>query len=115
MSIRNILRPDISIIGAGIIGNSIALSLQRKGFQVSVYDSNPSPGFGTTSYSSGICRMYYSILDSVKFAWEGYQTWKDWQNYLQLPSKDINFAKMNECGVFIFDTPNSHFIISADI
>ena len=78
MSIRNILRPDISIIGAGIIGNSIALSLQRKGFQVSVYDSNPSPGFGTTSYSSGICRMYYSLLDSAKLSWEGYHYFKDW-------------------------------------
>ena len=30
-------------------------------------------GYGTTSYSSGICRMYYSLMDSVKFSWESYQ------------------------------------------
>ena len=97
MSIRNLLKPDVSIIGAGIIGNSIALSLQRKGFQVSVYDTNSSPGFGTTSYSSGICRMYYSLIDSVKFSWESYQYWRNWEDHIKF--KDIHgYAKLNECG-----------------
>ena len=77
MSIRNLLKPDISIIGSGIIGNSIALSLQRKGFQVQVFDKNQSTGFGTTSYSSGICRMYYSLPVSAKFAWEGYHRFQN--------------------------------------
>ena len=106
MSIRNLLKPDVSIIGAGIIGNSIALSLQRKGFQVSVYDSNPSPGFGTTSYSSGICRMYYSLLDSAKLSWEGYHYFKDWQNALKLSNQN-QIAKLNECGALIFKSDKS--------
>ena len=106
MSIRNILRPDVSIIGAGIIGNSIALSLQRKGFQVSVYDSNPSPGFGTTSYSSGICRMYYSLLDSAKLSYEGYHYFKDWQNALKLSNQN-QIAKLNECGALILKSDKS--------
>ena len=56
MNVLNTIKKtaDVSIIGSGIIGNSIALSMARKGFKVSVYDSGPAPGYGTTSYSSGI-------------------------------------------------------------
>ena len=98
---------DVSIIGAGIIGNSIALSMARKGFNVSVYDSGPGPGYGTTSYSSGICRMYYSILDSVKLSWEGYHYWKGWEDHIGC--KDPNgYAKLNECGALFLRSNNSN-------
>ena len=98
--------PDISIVGAGIIGNSISLSLARKGFKVSVYDSNPAPGYGTTSYSSGICRMYYSLLDSVKFSWEGYHYWKEWDNHIGYNDPN-GFAKLNKCGALFLKSDNS--------
>ena len=99
--------PDVTIIGSGIIGNAISLSLARKGFKVSVYDTNPAPGYGTTSYSSGICRMYYSLLESVKFSWEGYHYWDDWENYIQY--KDINgYAKLNKCGALFLKSNNSN-------
>ena len=111
MSIRNLLKPDVSIIGAGIIGNSIALSLQRKGFQVSVYDTNSSPGFGTTSYSSGICRMYYSLLDSVKLSWEGYHHFLNWGNSLNLGNQ-YDLAKINSCGTMIFKSNKSSDFIN---
>jgi sarcosine oxidase, subunit beta len=97
---------DVSIIGSGIIGNSIALSLVRKGFKVNVYDSGPAPGYGTTSYSSGICRMYYSLLDSVKFSWEGYHYWDSWEDHLA--NKDPNgYAKLNKCGALFLRSKNS--------
>ena len=111
MSIRNLLKPDVSIIGAGIIGNSIALSLQRKGFQVSVYDTNSSPGFGTTSYSSGICRMYYSLLDSVKLSWEGYHHFLNWGDSLNLGNQ-YDLAKINSCGTMIFKSNKSSDFIN---
>jgi len=98
--------PDVCIIGSGIIGNSISLSLARKGYNVNVYDSNPAPGYGTTSYSSGICRMYYSLLDSVKFSWEGYHYWEQWEDHLKF--KDVNgYAKLNECGALFLKSDNS--------
>ena len=97
---------DVSIIGSGIIGNSIALSMARKGFKVNVYDSGPAPGYGTTSYSSGICRMYYSLLDSVKFSWEGYHYWKGWEEHIGY--KDTNgYAKLNKCGALFLKSKNS--------
>ena len=98
---------DVSIIGSGIIGNSIALSMARKGFKVNVYDSGPAPGYGTTSYSSGICRMYYSLLDSVKFSWEGYHYWDSWEDHLAI--KDPNgYAKLNKCGALFLRSKNSN-------
>ncbi len=45
---------DAVIIGAGIIGSSIALQLARKGVRVTVLEKNGSVGSGSTSYSSGI-------------------------------------------------------------
>lgn len=102
---------DIAIIGAGIIGNSIALSLARKGFTVNVYDNGPAPGYGTTSYSSGICRMYYSLLDSVKFSWEGYHYWDQWEDHLQF--KDANgYAKLNKCGALFLKSKNSNTFLN---
>ena len=41
--------------------------LSRLGYNVINIDSTAGAGYGTTSYSGGICRMFYSILDSVKF------------------------------------------------
>ena len=100
------IKPDVCVIGAGIIGNSIALGLQRKGFKVNVYDSNSSPGFGTTSYSSGICRMYYSLLDSIKLAWEGYHHFQNWGHSLNL-NDNYDLAKINNCGTLIFKSDKS--------
>jgi NADPH-dependent 2,4-dienoyl-CoA reductase/sulfur reductase-like enzyme len=45
---------DAIVIGAGIIGSSIALQLARKGLRVTVLDKNPYVGSGSTAYSSGI-------------------------------------------------------------
>jgi len=108
MNILNSIKKtaDVSIIGSGIIGNSIAFSLARKGFKVNVYDSGPAPGYGTTSYSSGICRMYYSLLDSVKFSWEGYHYWDSWEDHIGY--KDPNgYAKLNKCGALFLRSKNS--------
>ena len=55
---------DVGVIGSGIIGASIALELSRRGYKVLVVDKLPGAGQGSTSYSSGICRMFYSVLDS---------------------------------------------------
>ena len=111
MSIRNILKSDVSIIGSGIIGNSIALSLQRKGYKVSVYDKNPKPGFGTTSYSSGICRMYYSLLDSARLSWEGYHYFENWRDSIRLSNK-YEAVELNECGALIFRSDKSNEFIN---
>ena len=88
---------DVSVIGSGIIGASIALELSRKGYKVLVVDKLPGAGQGSTSYSSGICRMFYSVLDSVKFSWEGYHYYKNWDDHIQVIDPR-GHAKLRECG-----------------
>jgi sarcosine oxidase subunit beta len=66
---------DAVVIGAGVIGSSVALELARGGRRALVVERNAGAGQGTTSYSSGIIRNYYSTLDACKLAWEAYQVW----------------------------------------
>jgi sarcosine oxidase subunit beta len=87
---------DVAIIGAGIIGSSTALELCRRGFRVKLVDTNTSIGYGSTSFSSGVCRCYYSIVDSVKFAWEGYNIWQNWEDHIA--HKCDVYASLRETG-----------------
>ena len=58
-------RVDAVVIGAGVIGSSVALELSRSGRSVVVVDKGPAAGAGSTSSSSSIIRFSYSTLDSV--------------------------------------------------
>ena len=73
---------DAIIVGAGVIGASIATELSRRGFRTINVDKLSAAGSGSTSYSSGICRMMYSVPDSVSFAWEGYTYYDRWTEHI---------------------------------
>ena len=105
---------DVAIIGAGVIGSSTSLHLSRLGYNVINIDSNAGAGHGTTSYSSGICRMFYSILDSVKFSWEGYHYWKDWENFIDVEDPR-GFAKLRECGGVLIRTEQSKAFLDKSV
>ncbi|CAM9368051.1 unnamed protein product [Ectocarpus fasciculatus] len=98
---------DAVVVGCGVIGASTALALSRKGYRVCVVDKNRSPGEGTTSYSSGVCRTFYSIPDSVSFAWEGYQYWKNWEDFIAVKDSK-GYAKLRECGAALLRSSNSN-------
>ena len=97
---------DVIIIGSGIIGTSTALHLARAGRKVIVVDKLPGAGQGSTSYSSGICRMFYSVLDSVKFSWEGYQYFSNWENFIQVKD-DRGYANLRECGGLVLNSTST--------
>ena len=97
---------DAIIIGSGIIGTSTALHLARAGRKVIVVDKLPGAGQGSTSYSSGICRMFYSVLDSVKFSWEGYQYFSNWEDFIQVKD-DRGYANLRECGGMVFQSTST--------
>lgn len=107
------INPDILIIGSGIVGSSCALALSKLGYNVKVLDKTPNQGMGTSSYSSGICRMFYTHIDSVKLSWDSYQFWyKDnWEKFIG--GKDPRgMVELNECGSVYLNTVNSKdFII----
>ena len=70
------------MIGAGVIGSSVALELARSGRSVIVVDRLPGPGSGSTSASSSIIRYSNSTPDSNLTAWEAAQMWFDWEGQL---------------------------------
>jgi sarcosine oxidase subunit beta len=93
--------PDVIVIGAGIIGCSIALALARAGRRVLVVDKNPAAGYGSTSSSSAVIRTFYSTHAGCALAWEGLQHWRDMAAYLAAPKGEI-LASYTECGAVLF-------------
>ena len=70
------------VIGAGVIGSSVALELARDGRSVVVVDKGLGPGAGSTSASSAIIRFSYSTRDAILTAWEAAAMWHDWAGHL---------------------------------
>lgn len=73
---------DVVVIGAGVIGSSIALELSRAGRDVVVVDKAGGIGHGSTSASSAIVRFNYSTWSGVAAAWESLHCWQDWRGHL---------------------------------
>jgi sarcosine oxidase subunit beta len=105
---------DAIIVGAGIIGSSIALELSRAGLRTLNIDAEPAAGHGSTSYSSGIIRSFYSAPDSIRLAWEGYHYWADWANHIDAGRTlgDDDVAQYRECGGFVTRCPASQSFLS---
>ncbi|MEY4174442.1 MAG: hypothetical protein RI900_1607 [Actinomycetota bacterium] len=98
-------RFDAVVIGAGVIGSSVALELARGGRRVVVVDKGPAPGAGSTSSSSGIVRFTYSTLDGVLTAWESAAAWNDWAGHLGHVDPD-GMARFYRTGMLMFETPD---------
>ena len=100
--------PDAIIIGTGVIGSAIAFELAKKGWKTLSLDRNAQAGHGSTSGSCAIIRMHYSTFDGTAFAWEGYHYWRDWADYLGLPSGS-DLAAFREVGCLVMKTEaNGH-------
>lgn len=72
----------IAIIGAGVVGCSIALELARRGAGPIVIDRHGDVGHGSTSASCGIVRRFYSTQTMIALAQESMEVWADWSSYL---------------------------------
>jgi sarcosine oxidase subunit beta len=73
---------DAVLIGAGVVGCSIALQLARAGLDVAVLDRNRAVGAGSTSASSAVIRFHYSTRAGVIAAWESKFGWERWGEFL---------------------------------
>lgn len=91
---------DVIIIGAGVIGASVALGLSRKGFKTLNIDALPAAGYGSTSNSSGIIRPFYSAIESCALAHEARNRWLNWPEFLANPDES-GYAKYAECGMLM--------------
>ena len=73
---------QVAVVGAGVIGCSVALELARAGYRVTVVDSASAPGMGSTGASSAIVRYHYRHRDEAVVAWESGRRWMEWSTYL---------------------------------
>lgn len=101
-------RYDAVIIGAGVIGCAIALELARLGRRTLNLDTLPAAGYGSTSASAAVIRVYYSTLAGTALAYEGYHYWKHWRDHLGLPEA-TELARFVETGSVVIKTEaNEH-------
>ena len=56
---------DAIIVGAGVIGSSVAFELAKRGYKTLNIDKLPTSGYGSTSNSCAIVRAHYSTWDGV--------------------------------------------------
>ena len=101
---------DAIIVGAGVIGNATALELARAGHKTLSIDKLGVAGAGSTSYSSGVVRLNYSLTDSVRMAFESYRFFEDWQDYVQLhrsADKRDELASLRQCGGVVLNCPRA--------
>ena len=76
---------DAIIVGAGVVGCSIAHGLSRAGFKTVNIDRLPAPGYGSTSHSSAIIRPFYSHVTACAIAHQARVRWLEWADFLNLP------------------------------
>lgn len=102
------------VIGAGVIGSSIALQLRRLGHDVTVVERNSAAGMGSTSASSAVVRFNYSTFDAVALSWESYFLWKEFKDLIDgangyaknpLSNSQDHYAQLEDRGYVMLDVP----------
>lgn len=92
---------DAIVIGAGVIGASIAHNLSQRGLKVLILERQ-SVAVGATGASSGLVRMHYDIEVDAALAWQSFHFFRNWRErvggecgfkrtgFLQIVSSDKN-------------------------
>ncbi|MFO1049977.1 MAG: FAD-dependent oxidoreductase [Geminicoccaceae bacterium] len=99
-------RCDAVIIGAGVIGAAVGLELARKGVRTVNLDALPAAGYGSTSASAAVIRVYYSTRQGIALAYEGLHYWRHWAAHLGQPD-DGGLARFDECGSVVVKTADN--------
>lgn len=91
---------DVVIIGAGIVGCSIARSLSATGYATINIDPLPAAGYGSTSHSSAIVRPFYSHRTAAAIAHASRSRWLAWPEFLGGPPQP-DYAQYREAGGYV--------------
>lgn len=68
---------DVIVIGAGVIGTSIAYHLAKRGLKPVILERK-QVAFGATGSSSGLVRMHYDLEVESRLAWESFHYFRNW-------------------------------------
>ena len=104
---------DAIVVGAGVIGSSVAYELTKSGRSVVVVDAGGGPGQGSTSASSAVVRFHYSTLPGVAASWEAKFCWEKWADHLG-GADEAGMARFVRSGVLVLNDPliNNERILS---
>jgi sarcosine oxidase subunit beta len=98
---------DAIIIGAGVIGASIAFELSKRGYRTLNIDRLPAAGYGPTSNSCSIVRAHYSSREGVAMAYEGFFYWQDWPQYVG-GEDESGLARYMQSGTVLLGSNTGH-------
>ena len=96
---------DVVVIGAGVIGASVAFHLSRLGAGRVLVVDRRTIGAGTTSQSSGILRTHYSVKENVEIA---RLSWKAFDAFPRYVENDEASSGLVKCGYMIAAPEGPH-------
>jgi sarcosine oxidase, subunit beta len=71
--------PDVIVVGAGVVGTSIAFHLAQAGARVTLIDQGGVCA-GMTSRSGALIRMHYTFAPEAALAWKSLDYFRNWKN-----------------------------------
>lgn len=89
---------DFVVIGAGVIGTSVAHHLAALGAKSVLVVDQGTIGAGTTSQSSGLLRTHYSVRQNVELARASWWAFNNFADYLEDAEASCGLVK---CGYMI--------------
>ena len=89
---------DAIVIGAGVIGCSVAFHLTQFGAKRVLVLDRAQIGTGTTSQSSGILRTHYTVAENVELAKASWRVFKNFAEYVDDPEASPGLV---QCGYLI--------------
>ena len=85
-----------------------SLELSKKGFQTLSMEKLHTAGYGSTAGSCGVIRAHYSTEAGVRFAYEGFFYWLDWENHIGTED-DLGLAQYINCGTVLLKTRGHNY------
>ena len=89
---------DAIVIGAGVVGTSVAWNLAALGQRRVLVLERGQIGAGTTSQSSGILRTHYSVVENITLA---QQSWRTFEHFAETLQDEDAAAGLVKCGYLI--------------
>ncbi len=96
---------DIVVVGAGIIGSSIAYQLARRTSEkVVVLDKGTGPSEGSTGASSAVIRTFYTQPNVVRLALDGQEAYRNWSDFVRIADPASLFTRTGVLWILGFTT-----------
>jgi sarcosine oxidase, subunit beta len=71
--------PEVIVVGAGVVGCSLAFHLARTGARVTVFDKEREVCAGMSARSGALLRMHYTFAPEAELAWKSLRYFAHWE------------------------------------